>query len=362
MLALFETLIERYGEGALLVAAGLVVGVVFGASAQHSRFCLRAATAEFSSRQLGPRTAIWLVAFFAALTLTQGLVAFGILDVSQARQLAATGSLSGAIIGGTFFGIGMVLARGCVSRLLVLSATGNLRAIVTGLVLTLVAQASLSGVLAPLREKLGSLWVVSGGEARDLLHITGLGQGTVTVLAVILLGISIGIAFYRRCGLSRLVAAALVGGAVALGWALTYDISLSSFDVVPVSSVTFTGPSADTLMGLVNNRSMPGSFSIGLVPGVFLGAAVMAILSGEFRLQRFGPDTPMERYLVGAVFMGFGSMLAGGCAVGAGLSGGAIMALTAWIAVFFMWIGAVSTTLIMQAVAPQAVTGAASAA
>lgn len=100
---------------------------------------------------------------------------------------------------------------------------------------------------------------------------------------------------------------------------------------------------------------MPGSFSIGLVPGVFLGAAVMAVLSGEFRLQRFGPDTPMERYLVGAVFMGFGSMLAGGCAVGAGLSGGAIMALTAWIAVFFMWAGAVSTTLIMQAVAPQVV-------
>ena len=33
-------------------------------------------------------------------------------------------------------------------------------------------------------------------------------------------------------------------------------------------------------------------------------------------------------------------MLAGGCAVGAGVSGGAIMALTAWIAVFFMWAGA----------------------
>ncbi|EEX08433.1 YeeE/YedE [Ruegeria lacuscaerulensis ITI-1157] len=51
----------------------------------------------------------------------------------------------------------------------------------------------------------------------------------------------------------------------------------------------------------------------------------------------------MERYLVGGVLMGFGSMLAGGCAVGAGLSGGAILAMTAWVAVFCMWIGAVTT-------------------
>ena len=64
------------------------------------------------------------------------------LDVSEARQLAATGSLSGAIIGGLMFGAGMILSRGCASRLLVLSGTGNLRALVTGLILTIVAQAS----------------------------------------------------------------------------------------------------------------------------------------------------------------------------------------------------------------------------
>lgn len=46
--------------------------------------------------------------------------------------------------------------------------------------------------------------------------------------------------------------------------------------------------------------------------------------------------------------MGFGSMLAGGCAVGAGLSGGAILALTAWVAVFCMWVGAVATHILLQ--------------
>jgi hypothetical protein len=44
--------------------------------------------------------------------------------------------------------------------------------------------------------------------------------------------------------------------------------------------------------------------------------------------------------------MGFGAMLAGGCAVGAGVTGGAIFALTAWLALLAMWFGAVLTVLI----------------
>ena len=39
-------------------------------------------------------------------------------------------------------------------------------ALVTGLVLTLVAQSALRGVLAPAREALGRLWLVPGGAAR----------------------------------------------------------------------------------------------------------------------------------------------------------------------------------------------------
>lgn len=48
----------------------------------------------------------------------------------------------------------------------------------------------------------------------------------------------------------------------------------------------------------------------------------------------------MRRYIAGAILMGFGAMLAGGCAVGAGISGGAIFALTAWLALLGMWAGA----------------------
>lgn len=342
-----EALIDRFGEGRLLLASGAAVGLVFGAAAYHARFCLRAATAEIAEGRFGPRLAIWLVAFFTALASVQAAVHLGALDVSAARQLSATGSLSGAIIGGLLFGCGMILARGCASRLLVLSASGNLRAIVTGLVLTLTAQAALRGVLSPLRETLAAFWTVQGGAARSLLNPDGPLVDWVPAAAIVALALSLGFGLRQRVRASELLSAALVGGAVFAGWQLTFAIANSSFEVVAVQSVTFSGPSTDTLMALVNAQTLPLSFGLGLIPGVFLGAMITAVAKREAHIQRFEPDTPMERYLIGGMLMGFGSMLAGGCAVGAGLSGGAILAVTAWLAVFCMWIGAVATSILL---------------
>lgn len=351
---MLESLIDRFGDGAVLMMAGGLVGLVFGSAAQHSRFCLRAATVEVSEGRLGARLSIWLIAFTAAVLGVQGAVTLGLMDVTESRQLAATGSLSGAVLGGLMFGTGMILARGCASRLLVLSATGNLRAIVTGLVLTLVAQASLRGVLAPARETLAGLWTVSGGEARSLLALVGLTSGGTAIIALGAIGGAIALAVRTQVAVTRIIAAVVVGAAVALGWYVTYAIAQTSFEVVAISSITFTGPSTDTLMGLVNAPDIPLGFGVGLVPGVFAGAALMALFTREARIERFGPDTPMERYLVGAALMGFGSMLAGGCAVGAGMSGGAVFSLTAWLAVFCMWVGAMITHRLMRANSPRA--------
>ncbi|MCL4149982.1 UNVERIFIED_CONTAM: hypothetical protein GTU68_008330 [Idotea baltica] len=338
-----EMLIEQLGDAGALALAGMLVGLLFGITAQKSRFCLRAATVEVSEGKLGPRLAVWLIAFTSALTLVQGLVSFEVLDLSETRAIAATGSISGAMIGGGMFGVGMVLARGCASRLLVLASCGNLRALVTGLILTLVAQAALTGVLSPVREKLAGIWTVSGGEARDLSGILGFTPGTYAVVAVMGLLLAIAFAVRQSLGPTKITAAAGVGVAVALGWLVTFAIAQASFEVVPVSSITFTGPATDTLMALVAERNVVLSFGIGLVPGVAIGAATSAVASGEWRIERFGVDTPMERYLIGAVLMGFGAMLAGGCAVGAGLSGGSALSLTAWLAVFSMWVGAIAT-------------------
>ncbi len=171
-----NSLSEILSEKTTIALAGLIIGILFGIFAQRSRFCLRSAAVEFWNRQGSAKLAIWLFAFSSAIVATQLFITQGWLDVGQARQLAATGSLSGALIGGLLFGIGMILARGCASRMLVLSANGNLRALLTGLIFAVTAQAALNGVLSPARIWLSSLWAIEGGGARDLLATFHLGH------------------------------------------------------------------------------------------------------------------------------------------------------------------------------------------
>lgn len=338
-----EWLIDIAGEAAVLTAGGLLIGVLFGAFAQVSKFCLRSAVIEFSKGLLGPKVAIWLLTFSAAVATTQAAIALGWLDVSTARQLAARGSLSGALIGGLLFGAGMILARGCASRLLVLSATGNLRALMSGLVLTVVAQASLRGALSPLREALSELWTVQGGPSRNLLSFVHAGAWLGTGLGLSWLACALWFARRAVIGLSAAASAIGVGLAVAAGWLFTCGVAQSSFSLIQVKSISFIGPSADTLMGLINSPTLPWGFDTGLVPGVFAGSLFASLLTGEWKMQGFHGGPSMTRYLLGASLMGFGGMLAGGCAVGAGVTGGAIFALTAWLALGAMWAGALGT-------------------
>ncbi|MBT3768090.1 MAG: YeeE/YedE family protein [Rhodospirillales bacterium] len=335
-----EYILETFGEGSTVTVGGLAVGLAFGVLAQRSRFCMRSAVIEFFRAGAGQNVAVWMLAFAAAIVATQGAILGGLLDVSNARQLTGQGSLSGAIIGGLMFGAGMVLAQGCASRILVLSATGNLRAFVSGLILTIIAQSSLRGILSPVREWTAGLWVVSGEAARGLSVVLNLSDITPMIFGVVLLAAALVLAI--RQGVSRwvMVGTTSVGLTIMAGWLVTYKISLQSFSLVAVKSISFIGPSADTLMGLINHPELPLVFDLGLIPGVFAGSFFAALLGRELKLQSFSAEgQPMPRYIAGAVLMGFGGMLAGGCAVGAGMTGGSVFSLTAWVTLVSMWAG-----------------------
>ncbi|KIC10693.1 lipocalin [Leisingera sp. ANG-M1] len=340
-------LVERIGEAPAAALLGLVTGTVFGVAAQRSRFCLRAATVEFASGRLGDKVAVWLLTFSTAMVWVQGAQLIGLMDSANARMMAVPGSWSGAILGGLMFGCGMVLARGCSGRLLVLAATGNLRSVVSGLIFAVVAQMSLSGLLSPARSWLAGLWVTEGGRNMDLLAALGLPQASGLGLGLAAAALALGLARRNRIDAARLVFASGVGFAVALGWVLTYALSQIAFDPVQIESATFTGPSAHTLMFFLD-RDAVLEFDIGLVPGVFIGAMAAAALSGEMKLQAFDGASTMRRAMIGAALMGFGGMLAGGCAIGAGVTGGSIFAGTAWAALFFMWIGAMATSILTR--------------
>ena len=345
---MLASVVDLVGEDLVSWLGGLAVGGLFGFFAQRSRFCLRAAAIEFSRGESGQRLAVWLLTFAAALMGTQLFVALGWLDVSNARQLAQQGSISGALIGGVMFGCGMVLARGCASRLLVLSANGNLRALLSGLVFAVTAQAAWRGLLSPAREWMTGLWLVDGGPSRDIMSL--LGGATPEKLAFSAIWLLAGVAFAFRSRLPpRLLWSALLTGvAVVAGWVFTYHLAEASFSPVALKSLTFSGPSADVLSLVLNSPRVRLDFDLGIVPGVFLGSFVAAAASGELKLEGFSDGLGMRRYLVGAVLMGFGAMLAGGCAVGAGITGASVFALTAWIVLIGMWLGAGLTDLVVD--------------
>lgn len=345
-------LIETFGEGAVLAWGGLVIGALFGFFAQRSKFCLRAATLEFWHRKFGEKIAVWLLTFSAAVVGVQLLIVTHHMDTTAARQISATGSLSGALVGGVLFGIGMILTRGCASRLLVLSANGNLRALLSGLIFAVTAQAALVGSLAPWRETISSWWVVEGGPSRDLLSLTGAGPwgglifGLVWFIAALFFAVRSGGGFWKWVG------GIGTGLMVAAGWGFSYLVASHSFEVVPVQSLTFSGPSAEWLMRVLASPAPAMGFGFGLIPGVFLGSFVGAWVGHDFKLEGFNDGYSMRRYIFGAIFMGFGSMLAGGCAVGAGITGGSIFATTAWLSLAGMWLGAGLTDRMIDRPAP----------
>ncbi|MEL7524778.1 MAG: YeeE/YedE family protein [Pseudomonadota bacterium] len=336
-------LLDRLSEPTVLVLGGLTVGILFGALAQQSRFCLRAAALEFSRRRPADRLPIWLLAFSSALIATQCLALLGEVDTGETRQLASPQSLSGALIGGAMFGTGMVMARGCASRLLVLSATGNLRALLSGLVFAVVAQASLYGALKPLRDWLSGLWTTVDMGGNDLTTFLGMSEAAVFLFGCLWLFAGLGFAVHSRSSVWRTIAAVGAGLTVPLALWFTTAMTRQAFDPVQVDGVTFTGPSADMLMLFLAAPFESLGFNSGLVPGVFLGSFLAALLTRQLLLQGFESGPSMARYLTGAALMGFGGMLAGGCAVGAGITGASLFAVTAWLTLIGIWLSAILT-------------------
>jgi uncharacterized membrane protein YedE/YeeE len=342
------TILERYTDGYVLAFGGAVIGIMFGFFAQRSRFCLRAAVVEFWHRKLGEKISVWLLAFATAVVAVQTLILLGALDVGAARQLATKGSISGALFGGLLFGAGMIMTRGCASRLLVLSANGNLRALLSGLIFAVAAQASLSGALAPLRTEISSWWTVEAGASRDLLALSGVGHWGGLMFGLVWLAAALFFSIRSGWGLWKWIGGLGTGLAVAAAWWFSFTVATNSFQVVQIQGLTFSGPSAEWLMRVLTQPAAPIAFDFGLLPGVFIGSFFGAWIGKDLQLEGFKDGYSMRRYIAGAILMGFGSMLAGGCAVGAGMTGGAIFAVTAWVTLLGMWLGAGITDRMMD--------------
>jgi uncharacterized membrane protein YedE/YeeE len=267
-----------------------------------------------------------------AVITTQALVLAGRLDLSKAVVQPTSLFWLGALLGGALFGVGMTLTGGCGTRLLVLAAGGNLRSVVSFVVFALVAYATVRGILAPARAALMAAGSVT--LPRQALPLAA--GAAVIVLALVFVA-------WRRVPARHLVAGALIGLLVPLGYLATGVLGRDEFEPTTVQSINVTQAGGDALVYLLTWTGAKINFGIAFVAGILVGAALVAVLGRDFRLVGFEQPADMLRYAAGAAFMGVGGVLALGCTVGNGLTGIASLAPTSFIAVPAMALAAAAT-------------------
>jgi len=308
----------------VLVGGGL--GLAFGLLAQRTRFCLRRAIAGPADER-SAAAGVWTAALAVALAGTTAVLSMGLVDLSGHRFFAERLPVLAIVLGGLLFGVGMVLARGCASRLTVLAGTGNLRALTTMIVFAVVAHATLKGALAPARMAAGSVSIDLGAYS----SLAALPGGGVVWASLGVLALAV-FALRSDARPLEMAGGALIGLLAPLGWLATGWLLKDDFDPVPVESLALTSAGAETLFWWVASSAIQPTFGVGFLAGVVLGSAVAAVAAREWKVAGFTEEVSTGRYLAGGALMGFGGVLAGGCTVGAGLSGVPTLSVAAIVA------------------------------
>ncbi len=339
MIEQLDLLREEYGTATLVVWGAFVVGLLFGVVAEFSRYCARAALAEWvpseehsaSAANDHPRSKQYFTAVLVALAGTQLLFFSKNIDLAQSIYWSVPIRPMALAAGGLLFGAGMVLAGGCVSRLLVLAASGNGRSIVTLLVTGISGYATLRGILSYPRIWLETAWsletapaqLYESGTVSPLLLAAGM-----AVILVVLLALLV-----RKSGAKGIATGAAVGLAVVAGWAVTGIVGADDFEPTQLASLSFVAPVGETIQFLMIFTGDTLRFSVALLGGVLFGAFASALAGRRFHFKGFTSESSLFRYLAGGLLMGFGGVTALGCSVGQGLSGISTASLSSILAV-----------------------------
>ncbi|MCB1477393.1 MAG: YeeE/YedE family protein [Tepidamorphaceae bacterium] len=316
-----------------LLAAGL--GIVFGITMEWSRFCLLSGVREQVTTGASFKLGMYLLALAVAAAGAQGLQLAGLVDLDQSIYRSGSLSVGGLVVGGLIFGFGAALTRGCVSRLTVLSATGNLRALVVLLAVGISAYATLRGILYFPRDVLQSATSMTPPVATfdGALAALGLGETAARMIPVLIVAL-VAFVYALRTVRSPVhwFAAIVIGLVITGGWYVTGYIGADEFDPQPVESLTFTAPIGDSLLYLMTYTGSAIKFGIALIAGTLTGSFISALFGKRLALQGFEAPRQLARYLTGGAMMGFGGVAALGCSIGQGLTGVSTLSIASLVA------------------------------
>jgi uncharacterized membrane protein YedE/YeeE len=347
----------------LVLWASFALALLFGAIAQHTRFCTMGAVADVVNMGDWTRLRMWMLAMATAVLGFNALVFFGIVHASDSIYAGPKVGWLSAITGGAMFGFGMVLAGGCASKSLVRSGAGSLKAVVVLLVVAFAGFATLKGVGAVARVLTVDavhLDLASGQDLPSLLaHVSGmrtpalagmLGLGTGAALAafalasreartreVLLGGLGIG---------SLVVAAWWVSG--VLGFVPEHPqtleavfIATNSRRMEAMSFVSAVAYASDYLL-FFSDASKVATIGIVSALGLACGSAAYSLATRTFRWEGFRTVDDLRNHLVGGALMGVGGVTGLGCTIGQGLSGLSTLSVSSLLALASILAGAVA--------------------
>ncbi len=323
----------------IVVLAGLVIGLIYGAVGLLSGFCMMSSLRGLWAEGDGRLVRTYALAIGVAIAASQLLAARGLVDLGKSIYLQPSFSAPVMFLGGLLFGYGMVMSNGCGSRALVLLGRGNLRSSVVVIVLGIFAEMTLKGLIAPAR-----IAMVQASQATAkltsvpaLLSTVGLGEIPSRMIAASVLSAALIIFAFAhepfRKSWGQIAAGLIVGVLVAAGWYATGYLGADDFNPTPVTSLTFIAPIADALQYVMLSTGSTLNFGIVTVFGVFAGSLATALATGRFHLEGYQSPRHMLRSAGGAALMGAGGVMALGCSIGQGLTGLSTLSLASFVAV-----------------------------
>jgi hypothetical protein len=329
----------------VVIYAGLLIGLLYGAVALLSGFCLMSSLRGWWAQGDSRLVRTYALALGVAIAATQLLAAGGFVDLGKTIYLQPSFSAPLMFAGGLLFGYGMVLANGCGSRALVLLGRGNLRSFVVVIVLGIVAEMTLKGLIAPARIAVlqGSQITAAVTSLPAWLSTLGVSELLARMLAASAMSGALIIFAFAHAPFQRargqIAAGVAVGLLVAAGWFATGYLGADDFNPTPVTSLTFIAPIADTLQYVMLSTGLTLNFGIATVAGVFTGSLVTALATRRFHWEGFTSPRHMLRSAGGAALMGAGGAMAYGCSIGQGLTGLSTLALASFVAVAGILLG-----------------------
>lgn len=348
-----------------VIIGGFIIGGIMGAVVQRSKFCIAAACHSIVTIADLTQTRAYAMALFVAILGTQVLYKLGYVDISYSIYISSPFTWLSYIVGGFIFGVGIVYAGGCASRILVRAGEGNLGGLVSVIAFIFSSGATLWGILAKIRvEYFNKLTLKFQTQyIPDIVHSVPFWV-ILTIFEVALL------IFMLRApkdsewwGWRWPLSGAAIGLTIVFAWWLNG----TAFKTIPViDSFSFTGPDDPTLLQTWRPKSLTFAladaqafryiilwtgesinFAIATVFGVVFGSYISAVISRTFNWVA----PPLEQFkynLVGGLLMGFGAVLALGCNIGQGLSGFSTLSAGSILTMSFILIGAISGAKFLQ--------------